>query len=228
MAPKQHPTLSSATDAGRGRYVALEGTEGVGKTTLNQLLGERLIHRGVEVVRVREPGGTPLGEQIRRMLLHGYDMADWTEALLFAAQRSELISKVVAPALTRGLWVLSDRGFYSSLAYQGHARGLGIDPVRSVNAAAMGHTLPDVVVWLDADVEVGLSRQQEPDRIGSSDVSLHQKVREGYRYLWASGEHNLLKVDATATPSHTADMLMRHFERIQWIPPSDGRHQERA
>lgn len=201
----------------QGRYLALEGTEGVGKTTLNALLADRLGERGLEVVRVREPGGTPLGEQIRAMLLHGRDMAGWTEALLFAAQRSELIDKVVRPALSRGCWVLSDRCYHSSLAYQGAARGLGVERVWSVNAPALDGVLPDLVLWLDQDHRVGLVRQEGRDRIGGSDASLHREVRRGYRRLWALERGRMLRVDATETPERTSDLVMEVLGKRGWL-----------
>ena len=201
----------------RGRYLALEGTEGVGKTTLNRLLAGRLGERGVEVVRVREPGGTRLGEQIRKILLHGADMADWTEALLFAAQRSELISKVVKPALSEGHWVLSDRCFFSSLAYQGSARGLGFDQVWGVNRPALDGVLPDLVVWLDEDHRIGLSRQGEQDRIGGSDIALHREVRKGYRRLWAWAPDRTLRIEGTAPPERTCELVLQVLVERGWL-----------
>ena len=115
-------------------YVAFEGIEGAGKSTVAQRVGERLEADGRTVVRVREPGGTAVGERIRAILL-GHDLAPdpWTEALLFAAARAQLAAEVIGPALAEGAWVLSDRSVYSSLAYQGAGRGLGVDAVRSVN-----------------------------------------------------------------------------------------------
>ena len=199
------------------RYLATEGTEGVGKTTLCDHLGHRLQDRGIEVVRVREPGGTPLGDAVREVLLHGDGMADWTEALLFAAQRSELVDQVVRPALSEGKWVLSDRCYYSSLAYQGYARRLGIGRVWSINAPALGGTLPDLVVWLDMDPEVALSRQEGRDRIGAADVSLHREVWKGYRSLWASGRGRMLRIDAAAAPERIAGRLVSILEERGWL-----------
>lgn len=202
-----------------GRYLAVEGTEGVGKTTLNRLLTDRLTERGVEVVSVREPGGTPLGEQLRSLLLHGEDMADWTEALLFAAQRSELVDRVIRPALSEGKWVLSDRCFYSSLAYQGYARGLGVSRVWAVNAAALGGTLPDLVVWLETDHRTALLRQQRPDRIGSEDASVHRQVWKGYRRLWATEPGRLLRMDGGRPPQRSVTALISSLEERGWLGP---------
>jgi dTMP kinase len=151
------------------------------------------------------------------MLLHGGDMAEWTEALLFAAQRSELLNKVVKPALSEGSWVLSDRCIYSSLAYQGAARGLGVSRVWSVNAPAMHGMLPDLVLWLDEDHRVGLVRQKERDRIGGWDVSLHKEVRRGYRRLWALERGRILRVDAKATPEGTSDLVMEMLDERGWL-----------
>ena len=120
------------------RYVAFEGVDGAGKTTVTARVVERLTARGFEVVPVREPGGTPTGEAIRRVLLElGGVVGEWAEALLFAAARSQLAAGVVGPALAAGRAVVSDRSVYSSLAYQGGARGLGIAAVRRVNEAGL-------------------------------------------------------------------------------------------
>ncbi len=204
----------------QARYLALEGTEGVGKSTLCGLLASRLEERGIEVVRVREPGGTPLGDRIREVLLHGEDMAGWTEALLFAAQRSELMAQVVRPALTDGKWVVSDRCLYSSLAYQGCARHLGVGPVRSINSPALGGTLPDLVVWLETDPRIALSRQEGQDRIGASDVSVHLRVWEGYRRLWASDPARMLRIDAARPPEGNAALLVSYLEERGWMDNS--------
>ena len=203
----------------RGRYLALEGTEGVGKTTLNRVLGGRLAQRGVEMVSAREPGGTALGEQIRSMLLHGDDMAGWTEALLFAAQRSELMTRVVRPALSQGKWVLSDRCFLSSLAYQGCARGLGVDQVWSINAAALGATVPDMVVWLETDHRLALGRQLGPDRIGGENSSLHLEFWRGYRRLWAAEAERIVRMDGARSPEQNADLLISLMEERGWLDP---------
>ena len=122
----------------RGMFVTFEGIDGSGKTTQAALLAEWARGQGHEVVAVREPGGTPLGERIRELLLDGPEMTAWAEAALFAAARAELAERVIRPALERGAWVVCDRYVDSSLAYQGAARGLGIEAVRELNAAATG------------------------------------------------------------------------------------------
>ena len=201
----------------QARYLATEGTEGVGKSTLCDLLTARLTERGIEVVRVREPGGTRLGEAVREVLLHGGEMNDWSEALLFAAQRAELVDRVVRPSLSVGKWVLSDRCYYSSLAYQGYARRLGVDRVWSVNGPALGGTLPDLVVWLDMDAEAALSRQQGRDRIGAADLAWHREVWRGYRSLWTSDGGRMVRVDAAAPTERIAERLVSVLEKRGWL-----------
>ncbi|MCQ3805478.1 MAG: dTMP kinase [bacterium] len=202
----------------RGRYLALEGTEGVGKTTLAVHLAARLSHMGVEVKLVREPGGTALGEKIRSLLLHGGGMSEWAEALLFAAQRSELARQVIRPALERGAWVISDRSVYSSLAYQGHARGLGVDGVREVNAHALGETTPDMVLWLEMDPEKALARQEGRDRIGGEGPALHRAVWEGYRNLWMSEGDVVKRIDASLTIGQSVDTAFSFLRSRRWLP----------
>ena len=148
------------------RYIALEGIEGAGKTTVQTALRERLEAAGHEVVGVREPGGTRLGVRLRRILLYGEELEPWTEALLFAADRAHLVSSTIRPALERGAWVISDRSVYSSLAYQGAGRGLGLDAVRSVNESGLSGLWPGLVVLLRVEPGTGLSRQVEADSKG--------------------------------------------------------------
>src|SRR6185436_6301951 len=129
-----------------------------GKTTQVELLAEALLREGREVVATREPGGTPLGEDLRRLLLHADHMAPWAEAALFAAARAELVHRVIRPALERGADVLCDRYLDSSLAYQGIARGLGLDRVLELNLPAINGLLPDLTVLLAIAPEAALGR----------------------------------------------------------------------
>jgi dTMP kinase len=165
------------------RYIALEGIEGTGKSTVALRLAEHLRGSGREVIVVREPGGTPPGEGIRDLLLHGDDLEPWTEALLFAAQRAQLAAEVVRPALAAGTWVISDRTVYSSLAYQGGGRGLGVEQVRAVNAAGLLGTWPEMVVLLEIDPATGLARQRVADRIGAEGIRFQQRVAETFAAL---------------------------------------------
>ena len=181
------------------RYVAFEGVDGAGKTTVAGLVAERLAVRGFDVLMVREPGGTPTGEGIRSILLgRGGVMADWTEALLFAAARAQLAAEVIGPALALGRAVVSDRSVYSSLAYQGGARGLGIEVVRRVNEAGLGGVWPELVVLLRLDPAAGLAREDGADRISTAGVALQARVAEAYDRLAGAEPERFVVVDASA------------------------------
>lgn len=182
----------------RGRYIALEGVEGAGKSSVVSPLVAFLEARGVDVLRVREPGGTPAGEQIRHVLLDpAGEVAPWTEAMLFAAGRAQLAAAVVEPALAAGRWVVTDRSVYSSLAYQGGGRGLGIAEVRAVNKAGLGRVWPELVVLLRVPVSVGLARQEVPDRIGGEALALHRRVSATFDTLAAEEPSRIAVVDAS-------------------------------
>ena len=199
----------------RGRYIALEGIEGAGKSTIQGALASALEDDGIEVVTVREPGGTSTGEGIRQLLLDGDDMAAWTEALLFAAQRSQLAAEVIEPALDRGAWVIGDRSVYSSLAYQGGARGLGIEAVRRVNQAGLGKTWPDLAIVLAVDPEAGLARQDGEDRIGGLGVAFQRLVAGFYEELALTDPARVVVVDTAGTVEEVADRVVR-LVRVRW------------
>jgi dTMP kinase len=180
------------------RYLAVEGVDGAGKSTVARELVAALRDRGHRVTAVREPGGTQAGEAIREILLGSdSDLDDWTEALLFAAARAQLAATVVAPALARGELVVTDRSYYSSLAYQGAARGLGVEVVRAVNEAGLRGVVPDLIVLLRIDAERGLAREDHQDRISSAGLALQQKVAAGYDKLAAAEPERFLVMDAT-------------------------------
>ena len=134
-------------------FVTLEGLDGSGKTTQARLLGARFEADGTEVVLTREPGGTQLGEEIRTLLLHGGDVAPWAEAALYAASRAQHVEKLIRPALARGATVICDRYVDSSVAYQGIARGLGLERVLDLNLAAVGGLMPDRTILLEIGAE---------------------------------------------------------------------------
>jgi len=165
------------------RYLALEGGDGSGKTTVVSALASRLTERGDQVVVVREPGGTELGEKVRSIVLDSDHVDRWAEVFLFAAQRAQLARDVVLPALERGAWVISDRSYYSSIAYQGRARGLGEAKVREINEIGLEGVEPDHVFVLVVDPGTALGRQERPDRIGAESVEFQGDVYNAYAEL---------------------------------------------
>lgn len=191
------------------RYIALEGGDGSGKTTLSAALVARLGAAGDEVVEVREPGGTPLGEQIRELVLDSSHVDPWAEVLLFAAQRAQLAHDVVAPALKRGAWVVSDRTYYSSIAYQGRARGLGEDRVREINETALDGIEPGFVFVIEVEPGTALARQDRPDRIGSESLEFQEAVRAGYRDLAAAEPHRVVLLDGAKPVSDLVERVMQ-------------------
>jgi dTMP kinase len=162
-------------------FVTFEGVDGSGKSTQAALAAASLAEGGREVVATREPGGTPLGEQVRELLLDGPEMTPWAEASLFAAARAELAERVIRPALARGAIVVSDRYLDSSLAYQGVARGLGIERVLELNAA-VSDLLPDRTFVLLVDEATAAARLgRQPDRIEREGADFRAAVDAGFR-----------------------------------------------
>lgn len=178
-------------------YVAIEGTEGAGKSTFAAALAVRLDDGRRPVLAVREPGGTPAGERIRALLLGGTtELAPWTEALLFAAARAQLVKDVVNPALEAGSIVLTDRSVYSSLAYQGAGRGLGVEEVRAINERGLEGVWPEVVVLLKVDPTTGMSRQRVADRIGAEGIAFQSAVAGAFEALAKAEPARFIVVEA--------------------------------
>ena len=199
----------------RGRFISLEGGEGVGKSTQLTALAQALEGRGLRVHVTREPGGSPGAEAIRRLLLEGEETR-WSpraEALLFAAARTDHVEKTIQPALERGEWVLSDRFLDSSLAYQGEAGGLGVEAVRDLHRFGSLDFLPDRTLVLTLDNAEGgaraRSRDGNPgDRIGSRPPSYHAAVDAGFRAMAAAEPDRVKLVDADGpAPTVTARLL---------------------
>jgi len=203
----------------RGKFIALEGGEGVGKSTQVKALADALRSRGIEVVVTREPGGSEGAERIRELLLTGTDDR-WSaeaEALLFAAGRADHVAKTIRPALEAGRWVLSDRSVDSSLAYQGGAGGLGIEVVRSINAFAIGDSFPDrtLVLTLDEGAERARARDVEgSDRIGGRSDDYHRKVAAAFHIIAAEEPQRVKLIDASGTPDDVTRRLIGAIEDL--------------
>jgi dTMP kinase len=186
-------------------FVTFEGVDGSGKSTQARLLAERLREEGREVVLTREPGGTALGEEIRALLLHGEHIAPWAEAALFAAARAQLVDEVIRPALARGADVVSDRYLDSSLAYQGLARGLGIERVLELNLLATSGILPDrTFLVLVPPAEAAARRGDEPDRIEREGAGFAEEVDRAYREIARVFGQRVVVVDGTRNTEDVA------------------------
>jgi len=182
-------------------FVTFEGIDGSGKSTQARLLAEALAEDGREVVLTREPGGTELGERIRELLLHAGEVTPWAEATLFAAARAQLVEAVITPALARGADVVCDRYLDSSLAYQGIARGLGVERVLELNLHAIGNVLPDRTYLLVVDPEVAAGRlPQTRDRIEREDAAFRARVDRAYRELAEVFPNRITTIDGSRPP----------------------------
>jgi len=180
------------------RYIAFEGIEGAGKSTVAQRVADHIRTSGAEVSTVREPGGTLVGERIRQILLEDEEgPVPLAEAALFAASRAQLVHDVVRPALTSGGWVISDRSAYSSLAYQAIGRELGLERIRELNDIAIDGLWPDRVVLLRLEATDGLARQAVDDRIGGEGETFHRRVADAFDQLAAAEPERFVVVDAT-------------------------------
>ena len=199
-----------------GKFIVLEGPEGSGKTTQVAKLAQRLGEESCVVKVVREPGGTAIGEQIRKVLLDKENgrMTVGTELLLYMACRAQLVHEVIRPALKDGVIVLADRFLASSIVYQGIAGGMEARKIEELYRATCGEVTEDLVVVLDVPAEVGLARvRRSLDRMESKPIAFHHRVREGYLTLASSDPGRYAVVDATGAPGEVAEAVWQEVKQ---------------
>jgi dTMP kinase len=185
-------------------FVTFEGLDGSGKSTQAELLRAHLEAEERDVVATREPGGTELGEKVRELLLGGTEISAWAEAALFAAARAELVAEVIQPALERGADVVCDRYLDSSLAYQGIARGLGVDRVLALNLDAIRGLLPDRTFLLLVDPDEAAKRGEASDRIEREGAGFLRAVDDAYRELGSIFAGRIVSLDGSKPPEEIA------------------------
>lgn len=203
----------------RGRFISLEGGEGVGKSTQVEALAEALRQRGLDVVITREPGGSEGAERIRELLLSGSEdrWGPKAEALLFAAARADHVAKTIRPAVERGQWVLSDRFIDSSLAYQGGAGGLGIEAVRAINAFGIGENFPDRTLILTHEEGADRARARDlegSDRIGGRPDEYHRKVEAAFHIIAAEEPERVRLIGASGSPEGVTRRLLAAIQDL--------------
>lgn len=203
----------------RGRFISLEGGEGVGKSTQLAALAKALRARGIELIVTREPGGSEGAEKIRELLLTGEDdrWSPKAEALLFAAARADHVDKVIRPAVMAGKWVLSDRFVDSSLAYQGGAGGLGIEAIRAINAFGIEEWFPDrtlVLALAEGGARARARDNEASDRIGGRPENYHQKVDLAFRQIASDEPDRVRIIDASGRPEEVTRRLLAAIENL--------------
>ena len=199
-----------------GVFITFEGGDGSGKSTQVAKLAETLRQRGLAVVATREPGGTPIAEKIRKVLLdpENHEMGNRTEALLFAAGRAEHVNHLIRPAIARGEIVISDRFMDSSVVYQGMGRGLGVSDVMGLNMWATDNLKPDLTIVLDVESNLGLDRIDTKDRIEQASIEMHQKVRQGFLQLASTDPDRYLVINAALGIDEIAAQVLERVDAL--------------
>jgi dTMP kinase len=199
-----------------GKLIVFEGVEGCGKTTQMQLCFQWLESLNISVLLTREPGGTELGKDLRALLLEkslSKPVGEITELLLYAADRAQHIEEELKPNLATGKFILCDRYTDSTIAYQGYGRGLDMSLISNLNQIATGGLTSDITIWLDVDVEVGLSRkrgQAKLDRIEQETMDFHRRVQQGYTELAVSNPSRIVKIDG----NYNQDIVQKNIQEI--------------
>lgn len=203
----------------RGIFITLEGPDGSGKSTIMDLIIDYFTEKNIDFISTREPGGTPIGEEIRHIILDekNQSMAPETEALLYAASRGQHVSEKILPALKAGKIVLCERFILSSLAYQGVGRGLGVEDVRMINDFAIKGLRPDLTLFFHVDPLVTLERktgEQGGDRLEKEGSIFHKRVYEGYMKLLDTFPSNIKTIDASKSVEEVFNQSVYHIENI--------------
>ena len=196
-------------------FVTFEGVDWSGKSTQAALLAGWLIEEGRQVLLTREPGGTPVAEAVRDVVLHGHDMTPWAEAALYAAARADHVEQAIRPALERGEDVVCDRYIDSSVAYQGIGRGLGEDRVRELNLTVTRGLLPDRTFLVLLDPEEARRRGAgQPDRIEREGDDFWTRVDQGFRSLAAKFPERIVTLDGSRSPDEIAEEVREHVRAL--------------
>lgn len=203
-----------------GFFITIEGPEGAGKTTVMKDVVEKLQSEGYDLISTREPGGIRISERIREVILDNdlIEMDGRTEALLYAAARRQHLVEKIVPALSEGKIVLCDRFVDASLAYQGYARGLGIDEVLSINEFAIGKLMPNLTLLFDLDPKIGLSRiakhdNREMNRLDVESLEFHEAVREGYQQVIKRYPNRIHVIDASRTQDEVTKEVLNVLKK---------------
>lgn len=197
-------------------FITFEGGEGCGKSTQARALQRRLLSLGLPAILTHEPGGTPLGNDLRRWLKGEGEIDPLTELLLFNASRAHLVSQVIRPALDGGSIVICDRFFHSTVAYQGYGRGLDLGLIETVNNIATQGLRPDLIVLLDIAAEQGLKRKNLRDRFEREEIAFHQRVRQGYLGMAKKDPQRWLVIDGSLRKKEIERLI---WERVEQLLP---------
>jgi dTMP kinase len=203
-----------------GLFITFEGGEGCGKSTQSRLLLKKLEQQNIPVVLTHEPGGTALGNELRKTLKRKGDssISPQAELFLLAASRTQLVAEVIRPALEEGKVVLCDRFTHSTMVYQGYGRGLDFTAIKMVNNMATKNLNPDLIILLDISPEQGLARKRSlKDRFELEDLSFHRRVREGYLKMAAAEPDRWLMIDASLPKGKIAEII---WDRVSQLLPS--------
>ena len=221
---QHHLDISAPDDAPAARFITFEGGDGVGKSTLLAVLADQLTRAGIAHISTREPGGTLLGESLRKTILDPAfsGMNRRAEVLLYTASRAQLTAEVIRPALERGVWVVADRFVDATLAYQGYGRGMDLEPLRDIQFWATGGLTPDVTVLLDCDVELARTRRHgrcdAPDRMEMASRVFHERVRAGYLELARLEPKRFIVLDASEPPETVISDFTAALSRKLGLP----------